>query len=209
MSTYLRATGGDREKALHLYTWNTALSAAFYGPLQGLEVALRNALHRQLTERYGAEWYDNPAAGLDTGGLDRIADAKQEVERSGRASGPGRIVAGLSLGFWISLLRSGGRIDSARRKADYETTLWRPALRTAFPHRKSLTRRQAHTPLEHLRTLRNRIAHHEPIFGRRLDQDYRSILDVTGWISPGVQAWIEHHSRVPTLLAKDVTDVQF
>ena len=77
MSTYLRATGGDREKALHLYTWNTALSAAFYGPLQGLEVALRNALHRQLTERYGAEWYDNPAAGLDTGGLE--SDCRRET----------------------------------------------------------------------------------------------------------------------------------
>ena len=35
MSTYLGAVQGDREKALHLYTWNTAISAAFYGPLQG------------------------------------------------------------------------------------------------------------------------------------------------------------------------------
>ena len=76
MGTYLRAVQGDREKALHLYTWNTAISAAFYGPLQGLEVALRNAMHRQLAGRYGAAWYNNPAAGLDTGCLVRIADAK-------------------------------------------------------------------------------------------------------------------------------------
>ena len=34
MSTYLKAAGGDREKAFHLYAWNTATSAAFYGPLQ-------------------------------------------------------------------------------------------------------------------------------------------------------------------------------
>jgi hypothetical protein len=45
MATYVAATEGDREKALRLYTWNTAASAAFYGPLQGLEVALRNAMH--------------------------------------------------------------------------------------------------------------------------------------------------------------------
>ena len=45
---YLDAVGGDRESALRLYLWNTAASAAFYGPLQGLEVALRNALHRKL-----------------------------------------------------------------------------------------------------------------------------------------------------------------
>ena len=55
MSTYQRAVRGDREKALRLYTWNTAISAAFYGPLQGLEVTLRNAMHRQLAGCYGAE----------------------------------------------------------------------------------------------------------------------------------------------------------
>ena len=209
MRTYLVAMNGDREKALNLYTWNTALCAAFYGPLQGLEVALRNAMHRQLTARYGSAWYDNPAAGLDAGCLDRIAAAKYEIERSGQAARSGRIVAGLSFGFWVSLLRSGGRIDSVGRKADYEATLWRPALRGAFPHREPLTRKQAHGPLEHLRTLRNRIAHHEPIFRRRLDKDYQSILDVTDWISPEVRAWIERYSRVPTLLAGGLADVQF
>ena len=32
--TYLTATDGDRVQAVRLYTWNTAVSAAFYGPLQ-------------------------------------------------------------------------------------------------------------------------------------------------------------------------------
>ena len=210
MGTYLNATGGNREKAFHLYAWNTATSAAFYGPLQGLEVVLRNAIHRQLAGRYGAAWYDNPAAGLNAGCLERIAKAKREVARAGHAAGPHRIVAELSFGFWISLLGSGGRsVDPAGRKADYERTLWRPALRGAFPQREHLTRKQAHRPLDYLRTLRNRIAHHEPIFARHLSQDHQHILDVTGWISPGVRTWIEAHSRVPILLetSNDATDV--
>jgi hypothetical protein len=37
MSRYTSVAGADREKAVRLYTWNTAVSAAFYGPLQGLE----------------------------------------------------------------------------------------------------------------------------------------------------------------------------
>jgi hypothetical protein len=41
LATYVNAAGGDREQAVRLYTWNTAVSAAFYGPLQGLEVAPR------------------------------------------------------------------------------------------------------------------------------------------------------------------------
>ena len=87
LGTYLKAAGGDRARALHLYTWNTAISAAFYGPLQGLEVALRNAMHRRLTAFYGAAWYDNPATGLDTVCLDRLAAAKTEAARN--RPGPG------------------------------------------------------------------------------------------------------------------------
>lgn len=52
MATYVNAAGGNREKALRLYTWNTAISAAFYGPLQGLEIALRNAAHHHLSVSY-------------------------------------------------------------------------------------------------------------------------------------------------------------
>ena len=170
LSTYLRAVRGDREKALRLHTWNTAVSAAFYGPLQGLEVALRNAMHRQLGRCYGAHWYDNPAARLDVGCRDRIAAAKEKVVRDGHPVAPSRVLASLSFGFWIALLGSGGRVDSTGRKADYEMTLWRPALRGAFPFRTPLTRKQAHGPLDDLRKLRNRIAHHEPIFARRLSR---------------------------------------
>ena len=72
LATYAAAAGGGREQALRLYTWNTAVSAAFYGPLQGLEVALRNAMHRELGRRFGPRWYDDPACGFDAGTLRRI-----------------------------------------------------------------------------------------------------------------------------------------
>ena len=60
--------------------------------------------------------------------------------------------------------------------------------------------KQAHGPLNTLRTLRNRIAHHEPIFARDLARDHERILEVAEWISPATTAWIEHHSRVPEVL---------
>lgn len=80
-------------------------------------------------------------------------------------------------------------------------TLWRPALLRTFPHAQ-LARAAAHHQLDYLRTFRNRIAHHEPIFGRHLAADHTSILTVTGWINPEVQRWIDHHSRVPGLLTQ-------
>ena len=199
LATYLGAVGGDREQAIQLHDWNTAASAAFYGPLQGLEVALRNAMHRRLAERYGSAWYDNPAAGLDRGALERVESAKAGLARDRRENNSLQVVAALTFGFWISLLGPGGRIE-AGRKANYEMTLWRPALRRAFAHRVKLNRSQAHRRLNALRILRNRIAHHEPIFTRDLAVDHERILDVAGWISSTTGAWIDHHSAVPGLI---------
>ena len=199
-ATYVAATGGDRERAMRLYTWNTAVSAAFYGPLQGLEVALRNAMHRELGAAYGPAWYDDPACGLDAGALRRIEAAKDDLRRGGYPVDPPHLVAALPFGFWVALLGRGGRAAAlGAPKRNYEMTLWRPCLHKAFPHAR-IGRVQAHTPLDYLRTLRNRIAHHEPVFTRHLAADYRSLLTVTGWISPGTRDWIAHHSRVEQLL---------
>ena len=195
LGTYLDSAREDREGAVWLHVRTTAVSAAFYGPLQGLEVALRNAMNRTLGERYREAWYNNGRAGFDRGALERIANARAGLARDGHRDDPHRVVAALSFGFWVSLLGPGGR------GANYEMTLWRPALRGAFPHRAALNRRQAHRPLNALRTLRNRIAHHEPIFARNLVEDHERIVEVAGWISPAIRVWIEHHSRVPAVLA--------
>lgn len=206
IATYVRETGGNREHALRLYTWNTAVSAAFYGPLQGLEVALRNAMHRQLGIRYGADWYDNKACGFDSGALARIDDAKSTLARNSYNVDPPHVVAELPFGFWVSLLGKGGWAaypDTGKR--NYDMTLWRPALYKAFPHSRR-SRTDTHRPLDYLRTFRNRIAHHEPIFNRHLEQDFRSILEVAGWICPQTASWIRHHSRVEDLLIRGFQD---
>ena len=74
--------------------------------------------------------------------------------------------------------------------------------RNAFPHRERLVRRQVHGPLIALRLLWNRIAHHEPVIKRDLSHDHDLVLELAGWMSPGMRAWIEYHSRVPALLAR-------
>ena len=202
LSTYVRAVPEhDKEQALRLYIWNIALSSAFYGMLQGLEVTMRNTMHKQLAATYGSAWYDNSLIGLDDGGMKRIRTAKSRLARSGRKRiSPAQVVAGLSFGFWVSLLGHGGRIAELNRRANYEMTIWRPALRQAFPTARALTRKRAHAALDELRILRNRIAHHEPIFNRQHKVDYQLILTVTGWISPTTSEWLDHHNRVHMLL---------
>ncbi len=48
--------------ALRLYTFNVQLSAALYGPLHMLEVALRNRADAQLTTVYGPDWLNDATA---------------------------------------------------------------------------------------------------------------------------------------------------
>lgn len=184
MTKYFEHTRDDQTKALQIYTWNTVISAAFCGPLQGLEVALRNAMHRELSRRFGTEWFDNREAGLDAGARRRIAKAREDLTEHGQRAeaSDSDIVAALSFGFWVSLLGRGGDLGTGN-KASYHDTLWLPALRTAFLPAAAgggLQRKDAHVPLNHLRVFRNRIAHHEPIFRRDLARDHKRILEVAG-----------------------------
>nr|VFK12495.1 MAG: Abi-like protein [Candidatus Kentron sp. LPFa] len=204
MGRYLEASDGSWEKAFHLYTWNTAISAAFYESLQGLEVTLRNAIHQRLSkiysvEIYGISWYDNPEVGLDAWAIGRIKKARDTLDRHRRDINPSSIVAELPLGFWVSLLSRGGKGPSLDRKMDYNNTLWKKGLWQTFPHCKE-RRREIYKRLHFLQKFRNRIAHHEPIFRRDLKADFSSILGVTAWICPITADWIERHSRVRELL---------
>lgn len=192
LEKYYLAAGGDNQSAIELYTRNIALSSAFYGPLQGLEVCLRNSMHLALEASHGSNWYDN-AISLNSKAKQSIGEAKSKLVGQRYPVDPPHMIAELSFGFWVSLLGRGGS------GFNYEMDLWRPTLVKAFPH-KPLSRKTVHNKLEHLRKLRNRIAHHEPIFQRHLEADYHSIIEVVKWICPETAKWINHHSRILTVL---------
>ncbi len=187
LSTYRGVVGGDDGKALALYGWNTAVSAALYVPLQGLEVSLRNTVAEQLTVFKGANWFNQlPLRSVEH---QQIAAAQAELANRGRPCTASRLIAELSFGFWVALLGK-----------SYTHSLWIPALRKGFEAK--LDRRRLYEKLDHLRRLRNRIAHHEPIFRRDLHADHASILTVVGWICCDTRRWLEHQSEVLALLSE-------
>ena len=102
--------------SLRLYTWNTAISAASYGPLQGLEIALSNAMHRELSWRYGPSWFDNADTALEEHALRNIDRAKMALGRTDRVVEAPQVVAALPFGFWSrSLIPVVNGIQAARR----------------------------------------------------------------------------------------------
>lgn len=192
LTKYLAAGQGNQADALALYAWNTAISAAFYGPLQALEICLRNAFDRELATHFGAVWWQNAGFLLTSFIATSVQDAIDGLVRENRTVDTPHVIAALSFGFWSGLCGPG--------KANaHDQHIWRPALHKAFA--AGANRKDIFIKLTDIRKLRNRIAHHEPIFMRNLSDDYLNVLSLVTSLYPDILPWVEHHSRVPDILA--------
>ena len=189
--TYRNAANGNDVDALRLYMWNAAVAARFAGPLHLLEVTLRNAVHDRMTERYGLAWYDlNHLFGSEHSA---IVEAKNYLIRRGEIATPGKVVAEVSFRFWVGLF--------ARK---YHS-LWKSDLGRLFSPR--LTQSELHNDLDRLRTLRNRIAHHEPLIHRNLMNDFQRIASITTALSPAMGDWLRWHERAVVVLGTPPSEV--
>lgn len=194
LSRYLTAAKGDIGYAVQLYEANIRLSQTLYGILHGYEIAFRNAMHDRLVKHFGREdWYSR--ATLKQGHIDMVGRAQRDAVFGCAPGSPvpvGKVVAELNLGFWTGLIASG-----------YEQTLWHPCLRKAFPN-ITLPRKKAYPLLSDIKSIRNRVAHHErvlgsngalyaglhPIHRTELTLHPESILDCIAWICPKTSQWV-------------------
>lgn len=179
-STYRRWAGQDDALAKRLYTFNVQLSAALYGPLHMFEVALRNVADRQLTSRTGVGWMDDAAILTTNYQQSCVIKARQQLINDGKAGTHGQMIAELNFGFWSSLFG---------RRSHHLWQHLRPIFQIAGIQRSAIA-----LQLQNLRTLRNRVAHYEPIVGMPLAQRYADIITLTGWLSAGAAAWMNDTS---------------
>lgn len=75
----------------------------------------------------------------------------------------GQVISQTTIAFWKRLYSN-----------DYENDLWKPSLKRVFPNKK-MKRIQISRALENIYAARNRVAHHEPIYGVRLEQTMTSL----------------------------------
>lgn len=194
-NTYLACYDGDRAKALELYALNATVSSAIFPTLQNLEIALRNAFHVALSERYGEWWLDRHGVITDVFQRQKIAEAQLQLVKDKKPLTPGRVVAGLAFGFWTSCLG-----------ARYEDTLWRrgglSAVFEGKPKRNAVNRQ-----LTPIRLLRNRIAHHEPILHLNLPQHRENALNLTRACAPALAEWNEANCRFDETYRPDLADL--
>jgi hypothetical protein len=188
---FLTEAGGDHAQAVELYDWHAEVTAACFGMVHHFEVLMRNAVDSVL----GAGQPQEPIKDtwlmdfdiLQPDGVKQVIVAVERLEH-GKGITRGRVVAGVSFGFWAGLFSN-----------RYEE-LWRHRLRDAFPHgsvvRKDLTQR-----MRLLQRFRNRIAHHDCLLKQNIGRRADDMLTIASWIDPDARNWLCEHSRVHALLA--------
>lgn len=186
--------GADELTILSRYHLNVALSEALYPALQTAEVALRNSIHSQLAKREKrTDWYQS--MNLPNWQSQQVASARVNLNKSHKPITPGRIIAELTFGFWVSFL------TNAHIKSGVAYSL----SKECFPHAKKSDRafHNISPKWQKVRKLRNRIFHHERILHwSDLDQQHQDILELIHWMNPSLYQSTCIIDRFPTLRAQ-------
>ena len=198
LSTFEAAIGPPDPRlarALDLYAWNAQVSAALLAPLHVCEVVVRNAVSDALTHVYGAQWpwsatFEQSLPSPPNGFNPRVELARARNHQPST----GKVIAELKFVFWSKMFT--GRFDAR---------VWNNHLRIVFPNMdasKSVQdlRRLIFKDLEQLRELRNRIAHHEPIFKRKLGVDFTKIQELIAFRCPTTAAWMASNQQAAALI---------
>ncbi len=195
METFDLASGTSAKAAQNLYSWNALLSGALLMPLHICEVVTRNAISEGLELQYGDKWpwskgfersLPDPPGGFSL--------RKELISARHNRQTVGEVISDLNFHFWQNMFT--GRHDDR---------LWSPYLRQVFPHldktkTTALLRSEIYQNLFEIRRLRNRIAHHEPIFARNLMADFERIGDMISIRCPLTAQWMIDHQLAVDLI---------
>ncbi len=202
LKTYENHT--DRQKkAIALHNHTLQLGSSLMSMIALIELALRNATNQRLIDDFGdPEWllpgrttvplktYERNAVSkalnlarkaaysklsykeksyLDAfaypGGIPRGTSHNTVVKRRQELFivSHGQVISQTTFSFWKRLYAN-----------EYENDLWKPVIKKVFPN-KSLKRGDVARSLETIYQTRNRVAHHEPVYGDRLTDAMQAV----------------------------------
>lgn len=194
LGRYLGAAKGDRNRAFRLYLWNAHLCREFYFPIQVAEIALRNSVHKGLQSNYGTDWFSTRSltTALPKRSQEEIVDVVSfESGKRGAAFTIDHVVAGLSFGFWLSLLNG-----------PMTNRVWAGNIRPVFPNLPAtLHQPDVHRRLEKLRLFRNAVMHHYAIFDKGVISEWENIKLIVQWICQPSLRLIEQVADPKTILS--------
>lgn len=198
-----RKAGADDLSMVVQYLWNVELCQALYHSLGALEMALRNSIHTALTAVHGRpDWYD-VANFLQTRQIRQVSEVKATIANAHKPVTPGRVVAGLTFGFWVALLsKACGTTWTGNNQ---------PLVKQAFPYAPvhMRYRLRIHKHVNNVRLLRNRVFHFECVTANAdILAKHADILAAIGWISPIWRASTRAFDRFPVVHARGYQGIE-
>lgn len=182
------------DKALLLYRWNVELSGAIYWNLATCEVVVRNAVDDALSAVYGPDWPWSPAFIYDLNAEGKLILQKAK-QIAGTSASTGNVIAELNFGFWEKMF-----------KASFDATVWNVHLHRVFPQLTNpnvqAARADIAAKLKSIRNLRNRIAHHEPLFHMHVQPVLDTVQRIVKLRCLDTASWIAGTSTVASVLSK-------
>ena len=198
ISTYLTASRGNLQKALELYGWNARISAALMLPAHFAEIAVRNAVDEVLSELYGElwPWSRTLEMSLPSPRGPMFNQRRHLLDVRAKHGTTGKVIADMKFVFWAGMFT-----------ARHDGRLWVPHIHSLFPgvhanEAAATARARIATDLNTIRVLRNRIAHHEPVFTRDLAKDLSRMLVLVDLRSTPTAVWTRAMEDATALLAQ-------
>lgn len=157
------------------YAWNYALSAMVFPLLGCIEMHLRDAIHRVMSQRYapigtmhhGYPWYDDrqaqhyPFSKQAKMAIDGILLDKKTLARKRSAPTTDHVIAALTFGFWTNFFRTLSPVDAP----EIVSRIF-PCHPIQNPKKwgSPVNRHELGSHLQMANRFRNRVAHHAPLF---------------------------------------------
>jgi predicted RNA methylase len=229
----LIALAGSDAIAIELHQENLSVGTQLMKVIATLEIALRNTVACNLAANFDVQnWLQQPPIGfhwkeperskissaLDSAKraeyskltqaqkavLDELAypqgrpantpHAKRAKDRRKRIQvTEGKVIAELTLYFWKRLYGP-----------EYEQSLWRTTLKRTFPNKRT-KRAEVAANLEVIYQSRNRLAHHEPVLGKR----FSDTVDATKFIADALLATDgDQQTALSRLIEQDIAAVK-
>jgi len=185
---FLIASNQDEERALRLYRLNIELSKTLFGLLGVFEVTIRNHIDKHYQQKFrDKEWLKNQCGqkGMFSHpaffkyGFDTRTKILTTIAKLGNRYTHDRLVAELSFGFWNYMF------------APKQFLVGGQSLHKIYENRpKGVNQKQIFNDLDKIRSIRNRIAHHEPLCFdsenkiniEKTEYTYQILIKHTDWL---------------------------
>ncbi|WP_462146185.1 Abi family protein [Pseudoalteromonas gelatinilytica] len=238
LSTYLvpPLSCSTDEAALGAYLWNQEVSSIMGNVLHTVEISLRNAIYESYLNYVRSHIVNGTASSSAANilapvrgnpemwfrvaftkesnqqAIDILDAVKNKLSQERKARVPANYISKLTLGFWVALVDKSYSINSPSNKTGL--ILWPPIRSSVFPNatrnKNPLSINEIRDELKYINNLRNRLAHHEPLWKassqydtksiiNKVISDYRKCIKVINWINPSMTkllSLVENHKRM-------------